>query len=149
MSDLLDIIDNIKKDPSVIKKIDIDELLKKQNIDISFFADIMKTNIEILNLIFEDENDIKKNLDKLTGYTYIEDLYLFKIGRFIRWFNNKGELKNGGILTDIVFNDNGVNLLCKNNRNRVFQIKFDDNIFFQKMSEEEQFILSVYEYANN
>ena len=36
MSDLLDIIDKIKKDPSVIKKIDIDELLKKQNMDIHY-----------------------------------------------------------------------------------------------------------------
>lgn len=148
MSDLIDIIENIKQDPSVIKKMDIDELLKKQDRDISFFADIVKTNIEILNLLFNDNIEIKKFLDKLTGYTYIEDLHLFKIGRFIRWFNNKGELKNGGILTDIIFNDNSTNLLCKNNRNRVFQIKFDDNIFFQKMSEEEQFILSVYEYAS-
>ena len=120
MSELLEIIENIKNDPSVIRKIDIDELLKKQYGYI-FFADIMKTNIEILNLILDDENDIKKFLNKLTGYTYIEDLYLFKIGRFVRWFNNKGELKNGGILTDIVFNDNGTNLLCKNNRNRVFK----------------------------
>ena len=31
MSELLEIIENIKKDPSVIKKIDVDELLKKQN----------------------------------------------------------------------------------------------------------------------
>ena len=147
MSEIDDIIEKIKNDPCIIKKLDINELLKQQNMDISFFANMLKTNIQILQNLYNDEHSVKLYLNKLTGYVFVEDLYLFKIGRFIRWFNKKRELKNGGILTDIVFNNNGTNLICKNNRNNVFQIKLNDNIFFQKLSDEEQFILSVYEYA--
>ena len=96
MSEIDDIIEKIKNDPSIIKKLDINELLKQQNMDISFFANMLKTNIQILQNLYNDEESVKLYLNKLTGYVFVEDLYLFKIGRFIRWFNKKRVLKNGG-----------------------------------------------------
>ena len=47
MSEIDDIIEKIKNDQSIIKKLDINELLKQQNMDISFFANMLKTNIQI------------------------------------------------------------------------------------------------------
>ena len=75
MSEIDDIIEKIKNDPSIIKKLDINELLKQQNMDISFFANMLKTNIQILQNIYNDEESVKIYLNKLTGYVFVEDLY--------------------------------------------------------------------------
>jgi len=55
-------------------------------------------------------------------------------------------LTNGGIVVDIKFLDNGTHVLCKN-KMRFIQYKFDDCITFQKLSSDEQLLLSCYEIA--
>ena len=58
MSEIDDIIEKIKNDPSIIKKLDINELLKQQNMDISFFANMLKTYIQILQNLYNDEESV-------------------------------------------------------------------------------------------
>jgi len=62
---------------------------------------------------------------------------------------NQKSLTNGGILMNIKIENSGVQLLCRNNANRFFNIKFDDCLVFQKLSMEEQLILMSYEYIDN
>jgi len=147
--EILEIMENLKHDPSVINKLNIDELLQEQNMDIGFFENLLKTNVDIIDGLEFDEEKSEKMLEKLASYKYMDYLSDFKTGRYIRWINGKKELASGGILMDITFKDGGTNLLCKNARNRFFNIKFDNNVFFQKLTDEEQFILNLYEKIEN
>ena len=147
--EILEIMENLKHDPSVISKLNIEQLLQEQNMDIKFFENLLKTNVDIIDGLEFDEETSAKMLEKLASYKYMDYLSDFKIGRYIRWINEKKELAYGGILMDITFKDGGTNLLCKNARNRFFNIKYDTNIFFQKLNDEEQFILNMYERIEN
>ena len=51
-----------------------------------------------------------------------------------------------GLICDIKILDEGVHIICKNNMNRVMQIKLDENLVFQRLSEQEHVILSVLDY---
>jgi len=54
-------------------------------------------------------------------------------------------ITNGGIVVDVKFLDNGTHILCKNGP-RFIQYKFDDCITFQKLSADEQMVLSCYDF---
>lgn len=139
---------SIQKDNSLIANIDVDELLDSipedsNDLENKTLDDIVSENVEKLKEI-KVEN-VEKIVDKLSGYKFIDDLYQLHKGKYIRWIKNN-KLSNGGIVMDILFNDKGTNILCKNNMNRFFQLKFDDLVIFQKLSEEEQLLLMDYEY---
>ena len=148
-NEILEIMENLKHDPSVISKLNIEQLLQEQNMDINFFENLLKTNVDIIDGMEFDEETSAKMLEKLASYKYMDYLSDFKTGRYIRWINEKKELAYGGILMDITFKDSGTNLLCKNARNRFFNIKYDNNVFFQRLTDEEQFILNMYEQIEN
>jgi hypothetical protein len=65
-------------------------------------------------------------------------------GKYIRWIRKKNKiLTNGAMVMDIKFLEEGIHILCRNGANRFIQIKFDDCIFFQKLTDEEWMLLSV------
>ena len=41
-----------------------------------------------------------------------------------------------------------IHIICKNNRNRLIQFKFDEAMIFQKLSPQEKVILNVLDYLN-
>jgi hypothetical protein len=86
-------------------------------------------------------------ISKLTEYRFVENICDLHKGKHIRWIRlNRDEspkLTNGGIVTDIKFNDNGTHVQCKSNTNRFIQYKYDDCLTFQKLSEDELMILSI------
>ena len=53
---------------------------------------------------------------------YIDDLYQLNRGRFIRWFDKNNKLKNGAIVSELLFNNNGTSILCKNANHGYFQM---------------------------
>ena len=50
------------------------------------------------------------------------------------------------MIADIKIQNSQIQILCKNFKNIFFQIKFDECIIFQKISEQEHVILSVLDY---
>ena len=86
----------------------------------------------------------KINLIKsLKDYRYVEDLQEIVEGRYLRWLiekDNDIKLSNGGILIEVKIEDE-IYLLLKNNRNLIFQIKLQDNVIFQKLTDQEKIIL--------
>lgn len=125
-----------------------------------------ENNESVLNLTIEEikrqKNDIlqklnlpvtelKCNTKKLKDYRYIDNVNDINFGAYIRWINLKKYdnliLTNGGIVCDIKIG-NGIEILCRNNLNRLFQIKFDENLIFQKLSNQEIIILNLLKEIN-
>ena len=101
---------------------------------------------DILQKLNLSRENLQENLKKLKEYRYVNNINDLNYGSFIRWINltkyDKLILTNGGIVCDIKIN-NGIEILCRNNYNRFFQIKFDENLIFQKLTNQEKIILQV------
>ena len=97
-----------------------------------------------------DIEEKKKICDKLIGYRFVENLNELHKGKHVRWIRKStNKLTNGGIIVDIKFLNNGIQILCKNSMNRFIQYKYDECITYQKMNEAEQLVVMAYEYASN
>lgn len=159
--DIKEIYENAMNDPSLFSTIDVDALLEKiGNEDNNYLEN--QTLLDISRDIFEslEELNITNDLAKqfcvrLAGYRYVERICDLRNGRMMRWIKRpsicpltKNSLTNGGILMNIKIENSGVQLLCRNNANRFFNIKFDDCLVFQKLTMEEQLILMSYEYID-
>lgn len=150
-TNLGDLFNKIKNDESLASDLDIDELLSLVE-DGNYFEnktlnDIINTNIEVIKSLNIPKEEINNYLNKLAGYRYIDDLYQLNRGRFIRWFDKNNQLKNGAIVSELLFNNNGTSVLCKNANHRYFQINFDNNTIFQKLSNDEELLLMAYEFS--
>ena len=90
---------------------------------------------------------------KLKGYRYVDDLSDIQYGRYIRWINlNDPEnikLTTGGIIIDIKILASGIHVVCKNNKNRKFQVKIDECYIFQKLTEQEKIILYALDHVSS
>ena len=113
---------------------------------------ISSTRNDILQRLHLPVQTLKDYNNKLKNYRYIEDLSDMNYGSYIRWINirdpSKIKLTNGGIVCDVKFTNTGVNVVCKNARNRIFQIKIDECIVFQRLTDQEQVILDVINYID-
>tara|TARA_B100000902_G_C27282149_1_gene902382 strand:+ start:1228 stop:1653 length:426 start_codon:yes stop_codon:yes gene_type:complete len=87
----------------------------------------------------------------LKDYRYIDELPELNYGRYVRWIPLKNvtvaKLTSGGFVCDVKIDD-GINIVCKNVMNRHFQFKMGDCLIFQKLSPQEQVLLSAMDYIN-
>jgi len=99
------------------------------------------------------KDDLKLMHLKLKEYRIVDDLSDLQTGCFLRWIPLKNpdkiNLTNGAFLTDYRMFTTGVVISCRNHYNRFIQIKFDENMIFQKITDQEKVILSVMEYLNS
>ena len=131
--------ENAKNDPSLSSNIDIQALL---NDPMNHYLED-KTLEDITKEVYEQVGHLPDEIHKkLFGYRFISEIYHLHRGKHIRWINNRNptEITNGAFVVDIKFLDNGTNILCKNG-NRLFELKYDNCLIFQKLSLEEQLIL--------
>jgi hypothetical protein len=112
--------------------------------------DEIKNNV--LRKLKLEKNDLKEVQTKLKDYKYVDELPDLQEGRYIRWISNKDPekmyLANGGIVVGTKVVDGGINITCKNNMNRFFEIKMKDNIVFQKLTNQEKVLLDVMNYLH-
>ena len=129
-------LDNEKNEG--ILKLDTQKLSKEKN-------DIL----EQLNLTKKDLKVIQK---KLKNYRFIEDIKELHYGSYIRWISLKNpdniRLTNGGIVCDMKEVNSDIHIVCKNNMNRLFQLKMSENIIFQKVIYQEKILLQVMDYIS-
>lgn len=114
---------------------------------------ILDMNLNILKELHLD-NDITLNyLKKLKGYRYVDEISDLKYGRFIRWIPITDPtylpLHYSGIICDIKITDNGVLIVCKNFMHRHYTFKMDECLIFQKLSQQEQVLLSALDHLDN
>lgn len=115
-----------------------------KNISKLTFTTINKEKEDVIKELGMTKKDTKDLLNRLKDYQYIDELPNLVEGRYIRWINitnpNYIKLTNGGILCEIKMEDY-VTLVMKNSMNRFFQINLDENLIFQKLTEQEKIIL--------
>jgi hypothetical protein len=130
---------------------DVDNLLKAlDNENNNKFLKLNNEKIkamkfDILKELQLPKDDLINYMNKLKEYIYVDEMSDLKIGGFIRWIPLKDPdeiyLTNGAILTEINVTDNGVLLNCKNFAKKHYQIKLDECLIFQKLSDQEKVLL--------
>jgi len=105
---------------------------------------------DILKELEFSTQEIKDLQKKLKEYIYVDEMNELRYGSFIRWIPIKDPdnlyLTQGAILCDIKVVDSGVQLCLKNYAHKHFQLKMEENIIFQKLSGQEQIILSALDH---
>ena len=153
--DINKIFEDVQKDASLFANMDIDELLRATSSEKTDYLDnktldnILDDNIHAIKRIYTDKDEMVEICNKLAGYRYIDNLSELHKGKHIRWIRNDKKLTNGAIVLDVKFYDTGSQILCRNARNKLMQIKFDECAIFQKLSTGEQLILMAYEYIRS
>jgi hypothetical protein len=150
INEIRNIFAEASNDLDLKNTIDIDAILERTDMD--HFGDKRLKDLcidirDALNDLNIEEFEKTEICKKLAEYRLVDEIYKLHKGKHVRWIREPGtNLTNGGIVVDIKFLDNGIHVVCKN-KNRFIQYKFDECITFQKLSADEQLILSCYEFT--
>jgi hypothetical protein len=115
---------------------------------------IKDMNLQILKELNLKETETMSLLNKLKDYKYIDEMNELKYGSYIRWIPiedpNNIYLTKGAIFCEIKIKDEGVFCTCKNYgyKSNHFQISIDKNLIFQKLTEQEQVLLSALDHLS-
>jgi hypothetical protein len=135
---------------------DVDKLLKVlDNEENSHLLDL--TNEKILNIKIDILKELgfsrEKFLDilkKLKNYRYVDGMNELSYGAFIRWIPisnpEKLELAKGAIFCEFKVTDKGVFVVCKNFMGKHYQFKLEENLLFQKITDQEHVLLSALDH---
>jgi len=122
-----------------------------KNISKLTFNNINRQKETIINELNLTKKNTKNLLNRLKDYQYIDEVPELIEGRYIRWINITNptniKLTNGGILCEIKIEDY-ISLVMKNNMNQFFQINLDENLIFQKLTDQEKIILYAIDIVN-
>jgi hypothetical protein len=153
MQSIDEIYEEAKQDPSLLSTIDIDDLLdkveKEHYLENKNVSDISKDIFDAIDELGLEKEVAENFCARLSGYRYVERICDLRNGRLLRWIKRSNRaLTNGGLLVNVKMDPKGVQLLCKNNMNRFFCVRFDDCLIFQKLTTEEQLVLMSFSNDN-
>jgi hypothetical protein len=146
-----DTIDNINVD-EILKSIESDKLLSVSKLS---YDKINTTKYNVLTRIGLEDDELEYILLKLSDYRYVEELQDIHHGAFVRYISlsknkdNEIVLQPGGFICDIKILGTGVQLLCRNHSRKIFQLRLDEVLLFQKLTRQEEIILSVFDHLTN
>lgn len=92
--------------------------------------------------------------NKLKAYKYVDEMNELKYGTFLRWIPIEDPtniyLSKGALFCEMKITDDGVFCVCKNFGfpTRHFQISMDKNLIFQRLTEQEQVLLSALDHLS-
>ena len=137
---------------------DVNKLLKalddetNENL-LDFTSQKMKEmNLKIIKELHLPRDETLDIMKKLRDYKYVDEMSDLKYGTYIRWIpiNNPNTiiLTKGAVFCEMKITDDGVFLVCKNYgyNSRHFQIKMDTCLIFQKLTDQEQILLSALDH---
>ncbi|MEX0598612.1 MAG: hypothetical protein WD512_19170 [Candidatus Paceibacterota bacterium] len=134
---------------SLLKTLDNDDNHSLMKLDNSKIKAIKN---DVLQKLHFKKDDIKIILKKIKEYRFVDELDDLHYGSYIRWINltNPSNLKltNGGVICAIKIINGSVLITCKNNMNRMFSLRMDENLIFQKLNNNEKVLLSVLDYVS-
>ncbi len=105
----------------------------------------------ILNELNLNKNEQQDILNKLLNYRLVDEIKDIEVGNYIRWISIKEDveeikLTNGGHIVSLEIENDGLHIKCKNRFNNIFEIRLDENIIFQKLTDQEELLLKVIDY---
>ena len=105
----------------------------------------------ILNELNLNKNEQQDILNKLLNYRLVDEIKDIEVGNYIRWISIKEDveeikLTNGGHIVSLEIENDGLHIKCKNRFNNIFEIRLDENIIFQKLTNQEEVLLKVIDY---
>lgn len=115
---------------------------------------ILEMNLNILKELNLSKDNTLEILKKLKGYKYVDEMNELKYGAHIRWIPiedpEKIVLKQGAMFCEMKIKENGVYCVCKNYGFpiRHFQLAFDKNLIFQKLTAQELVLLSALDHLS-
>ena len=137
---------------------DVNKLLKALDDDsnetlLNFTSQkIKEMNLNILKELHLSKDETLKLLDKLEDYKYVDEMNELKYGAYIRWIPIEDpdniRLSKGALFCEMKITDNGVFCVCKNFgfSSRHFRLSMDKNLIFQRLTEQEQVLLSALDH---
>lgn len=139
---------------------DVQKLLKALDDDtnetlLNFTTDkIREMNLNIIKELQLSRKDTLEIMNKLNEYKYVDEMNELKYGAYIRWIPIEDPkniyLTKGAIFCEMKITDDGVFCVCKNYgfKSRHFQISMDKNLIFQRLTEQEQVLLSALDHLS-
>jgi len=125
---------------------------KNESLSNLTFDKIERKKKQILSELDFSQEKTNKLLKNLENYRYVEEIPELQIGNYMRWINLNDlenlKLNNGSILCEIKI-ENDIILVFKNYINKHFQINMDENLLFQKFTDQEMIILYALEHINS
>ena len=115
---------------------------------------ILEMNLNIIKELKLSNNETLEILKKLKNYKYVDEMNELKYGAHIRWISIENpenlNLKQGAMFCEMKITDNGVYCTCKNYGfpSRHFQLSFDKNLIFQKLTTQELVLLSALDHLS-
>ena len=116
---------------------------------------IRDMNLKVLKELHLTKDETLFLLKKLKDYKYVDEMDDLKYGTFLRWIplNNPKLIKltKGAIFCEMKITDNGVYIVCKNYgfNSKHFQIKLDESLIFQKLTNQELVLLSALDHLSS
>ena len=114
------------------------------------YAKMMSIKNDILQKLQLPKEKLKTLHKQLKEYRYVDTIDAIRYGSYIRWIplKNPNEIKltNGGIICDMKSKDDSVIITCKNRMNRLFNLKLEECMIFQKLTSQEEVILSAMKF---
>ena len=113
---------------------------------------ITELNYNILKELHLSKEYTLNYLKKLKGYKYVDEIEDIRYGGFLRWIPildpSNLPLQNCGVVCDIKITDQGILIACKNFMHRHYTIKMDECLIFQKLTNQEQVLLSALDHLS-
>ena len=143
-----------------IYTMDVTKLLKALDDEtnetlLNFTTDkIKEMNLNVLKELQLPKQETLHLLDKLYDYKYVDEMNELKYGAYIRWIPIEDptniNLSKGALFCEMKITDNGVFCVCKNFgfTRRHFRISMDKNLIFQRLTEQEQVLLSALDHLS-
>ena len=110
--------------------------------------------LKILKELQLPRNETLELMNKLKGYKYVDEMKDLKYGTYLRWIPiddpENIHLTKGALFCEMNVKVDGVYIICKNYgySRKHFQIKLDENLIFQKLTEQELVLLSALDHLS-
>lgn len=115
---------------------------------------LREMNYKILKELNLSKEKFAEYFNKLKDYKYVDEMNDLKYGAYIRWISiddpTNIDLKRGAIFCEMRITDDGVFCVYKNFgfNPKYFQLAMDKNLIFQKLTEQEQVLLSALDHIS-
>jgi hypothetical protein len=122
------------------------------------FRQMIIDEFKTLNILKElqlPKQDTITIMKKLKDYKYVDEVSDLKYGTYLRWISIEDPenlyLTNGAIFCEVKVTDNGILLVCKNHGyiKKHFCLSMDKNLIFQRLTQQEQVLLSALDHLSS